>query len=217
MVCVSVAALCLATFVSAQNLNWGISPGFNSASQLVRNPSKPEDGTFQFNSLQAWGLDAFAEKQLCQHVNVIVRTGYQQKGFQWDVQTIGTNLEMVNNNLKDKFHYINLDLVGKIHLNKSSLNPFILAGIRGDYLVAKDIDSFIYAPGSGYTDYSEYKKLDAGLVAGIGFSIRNTVSLALESNIDLIRPVKTETTAVRNWVWSLNMAININQLIAGQS
>jgi len=208
MVCVSFALLCAATSVFSQQLGWGIVPGFNSATQLVRNPSKPEDGTFQFNSLAAWGLDGFAEKQLLNHLNAQVRAGYQHKGMKTQYQTLGDN-GLVYLEPEGHFHCINLDIIAKLHLNSKNINPFLLAGFRSEYLVKKT-ENMVPA---FYDGYDTYKNIGFGMIAGLGAEFNNTVSLAFETNLDLINPVKTETTAVRNLVFSGTIGINIAQLI----
>lgn len=206
VVCVSFALLCTAMSLFSQHLNWGVVSGFNSATQLVRNPSKPEDGTFQFNSLSTWGLDGFAEKQILNHLNAQVRAGYQQKGLKTQLQTLGDN-GLVYLEPEGHFHYINLDMIAKLHLNKENINPFLMAGFRGEYLVKKTenmVPPF-------YEGYDTYKNIGLSLIAGLGAEFNNTVSLAFETNLDLVNPVKTETTSVRNLVFSGTIGINIGK------
>ncbi|KAF5032396.1 Outer membrane protein beta-barrel domain protein [anaerobic digester metagenome] len=210
MVCVSFALLCAATSVVSQQLSWGIVPGFNSATQLVRNPSKPEDGTFQFNSISAWGLDAFAEKQIVNNLNAQIRAGYQHKGMKNQVQTPITTYDNTLWYLEPEghFHYINLDVIAKWHLNKENINPFFITGIRGNYLISKSNNS---TP-AFYDGYSTYKNFNIGMLTGIGIEFQNVVSLALETDLDLIRPVKTSSTAVRNLVISGTLGINFGNI-----
>jgi len=210
MVCVSFAFVCAATSVFSQHLKWGLMPGFNSATQLVRNPSKPEDGTFQFNSLSAWGLDGFAEKQVCNNVNAQVRAGYQHKGFKNQMQTPSTTDDntLLYFEPEGHFHSINLDLISKLHLNKENINPYFVAGVRIEYLVSKSEEQIPVF----YEGYSTYKNFTLGMISGIGVEFRNTVSLAFETSLDLIRPVKTSTTAVRNLVFSGTLGINFGEI-----
>ena len=207
MVCVSFALLCAATSLFSQQLSWGIVPGFNSATQLVRNPSKPEDGTFQFNSLASWGLDGYAEKQLLNHFNAQVRAGYQHKGMKTQVQTLGNN-GLAYLEPEGHFHCINLDLIAKLHLNKDNINPFLITGVRGNYLVSKSNNSAF----AFYEGYSTYKNFNIGMVTGIGVEFQKMVWLALETDLDLIRPVKSSTTAVRNLVISGTLGINVGKI-----
>lgn len=210
MVCVSLVLLCTSISGFSQQLSWGITPGFNSATQLVRNPSKPEDGTFQFNSIAAWGLDAFAEKQILNNMNAQVRAGYQHKGMKNQVQTPITTDDNTLMYLEPEghFQYINLDLIAKWHLNKENVNPFLITGIRGNYLVSKNSHS----TNVFYEGYSTYKNMNCGIVTGIGLEFQKMVSLALETDLDLIRPVKTSTTAVRNFVISGTIGINFGNI-----
>lgn len=207
MVCVSLVLLCTSISAFSQHLSWGIVPGFNSATQLVQNPSKPEDGTFQFNSLSAWGLDAFAEKQMLNHLNAQVRIGYQHKGMKTQWQTVVDN-SLLYLEPKGHFHYVNLDVIAKLHMNKENINPFFIAGIRGNYLVSKSNNSTPVF----YEGYSTYKNFNIGMVTGIGLEFQKMVSLALEADLDLTRPVKTNTTAVRNFVISGTIGINIEKV-----
>lgn len=210
MVCVSFALLCAATSLFSQKISWGIVPGFNSATQLVRNPSKPEDGTFQFNSISAWGLDAFAEKQIFNNLNAQVRAGYQHKGMKNQVQTPITTDDNTLMYLEPEghFHYINLDLIAKWHLDKENINPFLITGVRGNYLVSKSNNSTF----AFYEGYSTYKNFNIGMFTGIGLEFQKMVWLALETDLDIIRPVKTSTTAVRNLVISGTLGINVGKI-----
>ena len=201
------------TMVSGQNFNYGINPKLNFATQLTSDPSCKSDGTGRFNSLTTWGLDGFIEKPLLTRLSTMIKAGYCQEGFTYPMQISESDNNYSNLNLKDKFNYLHLDLLGKVHLNKKNINPYAQLGIRTNYLINKKLDDYIELPMSMYNDYSKYKNFNIATVGAIGIEIRNTIWVDVETSIDVLRPVRTSNLAVRNSLLTFNLGMNINKFI----
>jgi hypothetical protein len=210
----ALALLFISISLSSQIVTYGVSPQFNNATQLVKNPGKPADGTFQWNSINTFGVASFVELEHAKNLNSLIRLGYSRKGFIDPVQVGLGNNEINDKKVKNTFDYLNLDLLGKVHLNKELINPYFMAGLQASYLLAKDMEEFpdLYTL-SQFPDYSKYKKFSMGYLLGAGIEIDKLISLDISMNMDFLNPVRTDELRVRNWVWTAGLNINVNRVI----
>lgn len=213
-VVIFVSLLIVSLSTKSQIINYGLSPQFNIATQLVKNPEKPEDGTFQWNSINTFGVTAFAEIEHVKYLNSLIRLGYSRKGFVDPVQLGIGNNDVEEKKVKSTFDYLNLDLLGKVHLDKEQINPYLLGGIQASYLLFKDMEEFpdLYTM-SQFPDYETYKKFSVSYMVGAGVEVHKLMSLDFSMNMDFINPVRTDELRVRNWVWTAGLNININKII----
>jgi hypothetical protein len=209
----------LTTTISfGQEYIFGINPKINSATQLIRSSSINSAGiasksTEQQDNLTTWGLSAFAEKKSKNHFSTILNIGYCQKGFSYPVQTLDSNSAAINYGLKLKFNYINLDLVEKVRLNKRTINPYFQVGVRFDYLLNKQFDKAIKNMNLDVYGGKAYNNYDVGFVSAIGVEIKKIAWVNFETNMDVLRPVSTNSISVRNWLWTFNLGINLYTLL----
>src|SRR5688572_12941711 len=67
--------------IYSQSLDYGVVLVYNSSSQTNYDPTIPEDGTFQWNSLGTWGAGAYALKGISSKFSSSLSLLYQQKGY----------------------------------------------------------------------------------------------------------------------------------------
>ena len=190
---------------------------FNAATQLNSDPTKPEDGTFQWNWLSTYGVGIQCQKDIFK--NTVARYGvsYIKKGFRdmWQYGAIGTDV-VESNTLKNEFEYISFDVLLKRYLSKLRLlRPYICVGIRTDYLFKTKLQSLsttqsLFEP---FKSYSNFNKLSGGWLLGIGAEINKLLFIELEVNKDLTKTINNERLIAKNVICSLNLGININELI----
>ncbi|HNW99662.1 MAG TPA: porin family protein [Bacteroidales bacterium] len=211
-ICVLIITTCIISFVNGQKIKYGINPKFNVANQVLREPSEKSSSRYQWNNLYTMGISAFAEKQYFNHLNALLKLGYCRKGFIEPIQTLDIYNEQKNYSNKNTFDYLNLDITGKIHMNKANINPYLQVGFRTDFLLNKNIDNY-YDNSNNMYSYQHYKRFDVGVLGAIGVEIRNTIWVDFEASTDILKPVRTEYLLVRNRLWSFNLGINLNKIL----
>ena len=190
---------------------------FNWATQLNIDPTKPEDGTFQWAWLPSYGVGIAYQRDIFKNTAVRLGTNYVRKGCQEDSQFefFGLSDTYQERTLKNYFDYIGVDILLKRYLSKPRfLRPYAYAGGRADYLLKTKMASLIWPQtlSEPYKSYNNFNKLSGGWLFGLGTEINQVLFLEFEVNKDLTKVINIERLVVKNWVWSLNLGININEL-----
>ena len=222
IILVLIALAISAAFAKKTEWRYGIEPKLNFANQLDYNPRDMENESYHWKQMKCFGVSTFLEMQKLRHWGFSTKLGYDQKGF---IQNDETNFRVKNANgietslmhvptNKNTFHYLSLDALAKYNFGRKLIIPFAEAGLRINYLLAKNMRSaeLFRINSSPFYDYKFYKSLALGLIAGAGVSFYKKLSLAFETDLDLTRSVNTNDLVVKNWVNSITLGFNINEL-----
>lgn len=199
---------------SQKELDYGVLVRGNIATQTNYDPSKPEDGTFQWNSLPTFGIGAYGTRQVKGRFHACAKMMYLQKGFKELTQfaIIGTPVyeEPI---FQNRFHFVSTDLLCKYYFSTKSIRPFAQAGIQGSFLVSESLESDSYPFNEFYnypiSEYGNYKTFTNSWLLGVGLEMNKTLSIEAEVNRDFTPLVKKDNLVVKNWLWSLSMQVSL--------
>jgi hypothetical protein len=219
----SIALLNFCAALAQNSFGYGVELKMNYSTQLNTNPSKPQDCTFQNAGLDRLGAAAFVEYKGYKHLAFLSKAGYIPNGFRYSFQTPisyvndqGHTITMTDyRNYDYQYNYLFIDLLAKHSFGKGLITPNFYAGVRGKYLVSKKIGlPYVFEdPTSSYYGYNSFKSGAMGYVIGGGFQMDGIVNVEFETNMDLTHSVSTPVLKVKNWVWTVNIGINISRLI----
>jgi hypothetical protein len=157
----------------------------------------------------------YVEKYVGKYISLSPAIGYTQKGFVEDILLLGAEdekLGIFDNRVV--LHDLSLDMSFKIIPFQWCNKPYLLFGLRGDYLL--DTRSVIvnFNGENHESDTSFYDKLNkftlSGLV-GIGILYNNLISVEFEFNPAISRNFNSDLLAIHDRFYSLTLGININK------
>ena len=166
------------------------------------------------------GLMVFfqAEKDLGNIFALRTELGYIQKGFKNQLELTfvdGTFADTNNDNVV--FHDIALNLGLKIKPLKVDYSPYILVGLRSDYMISyKDIEIEEQASGKKFNMYEsaieEFNKFNVGGLIGLGVDIKELLYLEVEYNPNFTKNFDDKGLSVKDNCWGIKIGLNINKL-----
>ena len=166
------------------------------------------------------GLQAFlqSEKDFGNLLALRTEFGYIQKGFKNNVKLTsaeGTFIGRNNDNVI--LHDLALNLGLKVKPLKTDYSPYILVGIRGDYLISyKDIE--LEEPGSGLkfnmyeSTIEDFNKFNLGGLIGLGIDIRDLIYFEIEYNPNFTNNFDDTGLSIKDNCWGAKIGLNINKL-----
>ena len=166
------------------------------------------------------GLQAFlqSEKDFGNLLALRTEFGYIQKGFKNNVKLTsaeGTFIGTNNDNVI--LHDLALNLGLKVKPLKTDYSPYILVGIRGDYLISyKDIE--LEEPGSGLkfnmyeSTIEDFNKFNLGGLIGLGIDIRDLIYFEIEYNPNFTNNFDDTGLSIKDNCWGAKIGLNINKL-----
>ena len=168
------------------------------------------------------GLAIFfnAEKKLNKYLSIRPDIGYIQKGFIEDIllsSETGEDIGIVNNDVI--LHDLSLDLSVKLSPFHFKFKPYIIAGLRGDYLFGyKGFQ--IEQNGVKQDLYKEvldgFKKFTLGGLIGIGIEYNNLFYLDVEYNPAFTKNLNWTGISIKDRYFGLTLGLNINEVIKKQ-
>jgi len=135
--------------VVSQSFDFGINVIYNSSSHTNYDPTIPEDGTFQWNSLGTWGGGVYGFKDFSSKFGANLSLNYQQKGYK-ELAQVGyiPGGPIYDENLRNTLDYLSLGLTLKYSILESrSLKTYLNIGLENNFLIDYKIES----------DFSSYK------------------------------------------------------------
>ncbi len=179
--------------------------------------SEEEFGTYLEEFLLTPGLGISYNHRLNKWLTLTPKLSYLQRGCREEIHGGQYSVKVADMNaisivktdkrfLRNRFHYLSGDLVLKASFFRSSrTQPYFYSGIRGDLLLFKqiafDIDNFNREQ-SGYTDFN---RLNWGIVNGLGLDVNKKWYLQIEMNNDLGYLVNNQILKVRNVAFSVSV------------
>ncbi len=209
----SLLLLCIlqtSVIFAQRSTRFGVDLKLTSATQLMRFPQIPNEGTFQANRLGTLGAGIFAEKSLnkARTFWAIVKANYIRKGFKLPNQYGEINSDIYFEfDQNHTFDFLDFDLLARYKFRQRFL-PSISAGLRTGFLLAKHIGSdFIPFNLSSYPkEFYDYNRISAGWVLGLSYPLTHEFSIGLETNLELLPTINREDFTARNWITSVNIS-----------
>lgn len=205
------ALLILPVFLNAQRWQFGLQAGLNLATQVTDDPSRPQDGRFQWNTLPGWniGLTGIYYPQAGSRLQLQGRLLYNQKGFQEPAQ-FGFGLGLENLSPDNRFEYISGDVLLRLRLRKNedaAIQPLLFGGAALEHLFRVDMESRrepFHA--SHLSEYAGFNRWPLGLILGLGLQ-SGRMAVGLETRHDVSYLVNSPAFRARNWVWALHLSM----------
>jgi hypothetical protein len=210
----------LTTKCYLQNIDYGLIIEANLASHTNSDPTKPEDGQFQWNGINTFGAGIYASKQVYNHIHLTSSLIFRQRGYTEEAQTGPIPSPTFSYlSLQNRFNYFSFDVKCKyIRNNSNQVKISPLFGFSANALVSKDIESErqddindLY-PVNQYQD--NWKRMNLNYVIGLSLFQLNKYSLDFEFNRSITPLLRLETLVVKDWIWSMKLNISIQKLLS---
>ncbi len=199
------------TSLNAQRWHFGLQAGLNLATQVTDDPSRPQDGRFQWNTLPGWnaGLTGIYYPKAGNRLQLQGRLLYNQKGFREPAQ-FGFGLGLENLTLDNRFEYLSADALLRLRLGKGgekAVQPLLFGGAGMGYLFRVDMESRREPfPPSHLSEYSGFNRWPVGLLLGLGLQ-SGRMAVGFETRHDVSYLVNSPAFRARNWVWALHLGM----------
>jgi len=197
---------------------YGINTGLSYSTQIWDDKLVSEESGNKYK----FGFQAFlqAEKDFGSFLALRTELGYIQKGFKNNSMELkfsdGTTAELINENAV--LHDLALNIGLKVKPLKSDFSPYLLAGLRGDYMIFNS--NIVYRePASGMTfnvfepEFKEFNKFNLGGLIGVGIDIKDLIYFEVEYNPNFTKNLDTKGLSVKDNCWGAKIGLNINKLI----
>ena len=172
--------------------------------------------------LTTYGFHALMHYQPYKHWAFTGKFGYNKKGFIQPNPTYfrTTGDTTINPSVtsdisnKNKFHYLDLQVLANYYIGKKAVKPFINAGVAVNYLLSKNLGSaeWFDIKGNQYYDYNSYKKMALSLIGGVGILVNGKFYLGMSTAYDITKSVATSKLAVKNHLYSIQLGVTLQQL-----
>lgn len=216
--------LMISAVVKAQIIdNYGIRIGAGLSDEYwnYKTFNLDEEG-WQGNKISFTG-QVFAEKYLGKYLSILPAIGYIQKGYVDDIKWValdGSPVEITTVNNRVVFHDLSMDVSFKIMPFQKKIKPYLLLGLRGDYLM--DYRGVIVNFQGENLElnkdlYNDYNKFTLGGILGAGISYHELLFMDLEYNPSITKNFDSSFMAIHDSYFSLSMGMNINQLIKARN
>jgi hypothetical protein len=159
----------------------------------------------------------YIEKYFGKYFSLMPTLGYTQKGFVDDVVLIGAEEEDIGVfDNRVVLHDLSLDMSFKIIPFQNCIKPYLLLGLRGDYLLDYRSVIISYNGENHETDtalYDDFNKITLSGIFGFGISYNDFSSIEFEFNPAFSKNFNSDFLAIHDRFYSLTLGININKLI----
>lgn len=197
--------------------NYGIKIGVGLSNQYWEYETMYSDlSGWEKNKLGFTG-QVYAEKNVGKYISLRPAIGYTQKGFVDDLVLIGAeeeDLSVFDNRVV--LHDLSLEMAFKIIPFQNCIKPYLLLGLRGDYLL--DYRSVIvnYHGENQEMDtelYDDFNEFTLSGLIGIGVVCNDLSFIEFEFNPAFSKNFDSGFLAIHDRFFSLTLGININKLI----
>lgn len=197
--------------VSAE-VNFGVKLGYTSANQDFQYSIPDIDVDLDSDYHPGFNGGIFVEFPIMNHISLTSDLYFTQKGMQ--VELVGA--VMADNpqgyytklfNYDNHLDHIGLSLASKFYQEISIFKPYLLAGIRYEWLIGKHIaDDFRLV-------YDKYESNLFGFLFGLGTELENVISVPLliegVYHYDLTKVEINENLKLQNHVFEIKLGIKL--------
>jgi len=195
---------------------YGFNTGLSYSTQIwnYKSISLKEDHEYKF------GFQAFlqAEKDLGNLLAIRTELGFIHKGLKSGIEFISVDMTP----LGTKYYYftfndIALNIGLKIKPLEAGFSPYLLAGLRGDYMFSyktKFDKSFSEQFTIEYGAIIEqFNKFNLGGLIGLGLDIKDVIYFEIEYNPNFTKNLDKTGLSIKDNCWGAKIGLNINKLI----
>jgi len=157
-----------------------------------------------------------AEKEIGKNFAIRIALGYIQKGYNDDISGLsdsGDPIFIQDNTVR--LHYLNFDLATKLIPFRFHRYPYVILGVRADYLVDYKGVNVEY-DGNEYeidTDlFEQYNKPTYGLICGLGFSFADAAYIEIEYNPGINEVFESDNLNIKDYYLNISFGVNINKI-----
>ena len=207
--------------IYSQKLDYGAVLIYNSSSQTNYDPTIPEDGTFQWNSLGTWGAGVYALKGISPKFATSLSLLFQQKGYR-EIAQVGfvPGGPIYDEDLRNTFNYLSADLAAKYRISNSQTSRiFINLGVEYSYLLDYDIESDFFPINNFYpvnTYQDNWATHHVSIVPSISFTFYQSTTFEFGFNRSLTPALETENLIVKDWIWTIRLSQSLPALFKMQ-
>lgn len=195
---------------------YGINIGTSYSTQIWDYKSANIDSDHNYK----FGLQAFlqGEKDFGDHFALRTEFGYIQKGFRDNITlTLADGTEASTNNYNMVLHDLALNLGLKVKPPKTDYTPYLLAGLRGDYMISyKDIELEEPVSEQELNLYEsiieDFNKFNLGGLIALGIDIKDLLYFEVEYNPNFTKNLDDTRLSVKDNCWGAKIGLNINKL-----
>lgn len=168
-----------------------------------------------------FGLQSFlqVEKDFGDLMSLRAEFGYIQKGFKNNITLTLTDETEAGTHIGNVIlHDLALNFGLKVKPLKTDFSPYLLLGLRGDYMIAyKDIEFEDPISGQVNSTYEsiieEFNKFNLGALIGLGISIKDLIYFEVEYNPNFTKNHDERVVDIKDNCWGAKIGLNINKLI----
>jgi len=157
-----------------------------------------------------------AEKNINKYISIRPEIGYIQKGFKEEITfTDEEGFEINTESSIVTLHNLSLNIGGKYTPVDTKIKPFLIVGLRGDYLLGyKDFE--VEFEGKTYGLYKsfldDYEKFVLSGLIGIGIDFNDLVYFDLEYNPALTKNLNEDLLSIKDRFIGMTIGINISEI-----
>jgi hypothetical protein len=213
---VIILALTLIAKISFSQIidRYGINIGTSYSTQVWDYKLVPIDSDYEYK----FGFMAFlqAEKDFGNLLALRTELGYIQKGFKNNIELLfvdGTSVRANNDNVI--LHDLALNLGLKIRPVKADYTPYLLVGLRSDYLISyKDIVIEVQEIEFNMFESTieDFNKFNLGGLIGLGIEIKDLIYCEIEYNPNITKNFEDTGLSIKDNCWGAKIGLNINKL-----
>lgn len=163
-----------------------------------------------------FAIYAYAEKKLNEHFSFKPELGYTRKGFKDFISTTNNRGHLIEKiDVGIHTHHLTLNTNFTIAPFKNKSIPYLIAGLRTDYLVKSKVIPFTH-DGTTYNDYLQhanaFNKFTLSGALGIGFQVNNAFYFEGIFNPQLTNVYKDDLIVINDVYAEFTFRANINAL-----
>ena len=210
--------LSISVFVNAQVIdNYGFRVGLGLSSQYFEyKDAGLEDLSGRKENKLGFAFYVNAEKKINKYFSIRPEIGYIQKGYKDDISFITQDPEDIDViNDKVKLNNLSADFSVKITPLETKIKPYIIIGMRGDYLfdykgIEAECHGFTIEVGE--ITLKEYDKFVLSGLLGFGVEFNDSFYLDIEYNPAITKNLDSSFLSVKDSYVGVTVGMNINTL-----
>ena len=201
------------SFCNAQLFDkYGLITYANIGTQLVTNPEIPSDGTFAWDYMLGWGAGIYGSYELNNKISIRSQLNYLQKGFRDTYQTLDQSGQLIYETPINRLHYFSLDGLIQYKLNKKNHSPYLLVGIRSDFLLKASTDQIIGNPqGTQFIENQDFNRIVLSGVTELGIQLSEVIFIEGGINFDITPSLLQSDARLKGWLYMLSVGFNLRK------
>ena len=204
------------------NFKYGLNLGLTHSNQLWESNGSSHTLSREKDYKSGFTVSLVSEFEMNNFLSFRFGLGYLQKGFKETnfVYTSQASHQINNDNKNLTLHNLVLDFNIKLGNLKSKFSPYVLIGLRSDFLLSyEDVvvndPVYIYEVMYSYSHVLDnYNQPCIGAIIGAGIEFMDSYYLEFEYNPSILPSYDSNDYEVKDRCFSVKLGVNINKLFA---